>query len=64
MDFVEKGMSSYPTTISTDLYPHLNHRFTPSTEISRPLWFDAHLQQRLEFPSSPTAELSLNKASA
>jgi len=64
MDFVEKGMSLISHNNKRTVYaPHLNHRFTPSTEISRPLWFDAHLQQRLEFPSSPTAELSLNKAS-
>ena len=60
MDFVEKGMALVPHSSAGQTYaPHLNHRFTPETEIARPLWLDAHLQDRLEFPDSPQAELVL-----
>lgn len=62
MDFVEKGMKQVPHENKRTTYaPHLNHRFTPETEIARPLWFDAHLQKRLEFPQSPDAELILSR---
>ena len=40
---------------------HLNHRFTPNTEVSRPLWFDSQLQQRFQFPRSPNGVLSLDE---
>ena len=64
MDFVEKGMALVPHDQKRTVYsPHLNHRFTPGTEISRPLWFDAHLQGRLTFPESPAAELVLKAGS-
>ncbi len=60
MDFVEKGMALVPHKNKRITYaPHLNHRFTPETEIARPLWLDAHLQNRLKFPDSPQAELVL-----
>jgi hypothetical protein len=64
MDFVEKGMSLVSHDKHRTVYaPHLNHRFTPESEIARPLWFDAHFQQRLKFPKSPTAELILDTPS-
>lgn len=62
MDFVEKGMRLVPHANKRTTYaPHLNHRFTPEAEIARPLWFDSQLQQRFDFPKSPTAELRLNR---
>jgi len=62
MDFVEQGMGLVPHENKRTTYaPHLNHRFTPETEIARPLWFDAQLQQRFQFPKSPEAELILNQ---
>ena len=61
MDFVERGMQLVPHQNKRITYaPHLNHRFTPETEISRPLWFDSHLLNRLSFPASPKAELNLD----
>jgi dienelactone hydrolase len=60
MDFVERGMKLVPHPNKRITHSvHLNHRFTPEAEIARPLWFDAHLQQRLQFPQSPEAELVL-----
>lgn len=62
MDFVEKGMELVPHENQRTTYaPHLNHRFTPETEVARPLWFDSQLQKRFEFPQTPTAELILNR---
>ena len=62
MDFVEKGMKLIPHDKTRTTYaPHLNHRFTPETEIARPLWFDAHLKKRLQFPHTPLAELVLKR---
>ncbi|MGC6448061.1 MAG: alpha/beta hydrolase family protein [Rubripirellula sp.] len=62
MDFVEKGMDLIPHENKRTTYAqHLNHRFTPSTEVSRPLWFDSQLQQRFQFPRSPNGVLSLDE---
>jgi dienelactone hydrolase len=62
MDFVEQGMALVPHENKRTTYaPHLNHRFTPETEIARPLWFDTQLQKRFQFPQSPAAELILNR---
>ncbi|MCA9174947.1 MAG: dienelactone hydrolase family protein [Planctomycetales bacterium] len=62
MDFVEKGMALVPHENQRTTYaPHLNHRFTPEAEIARPLWFDSQLQNRFEFPKSPSAELALER---
>lgn len=62
MDFVEQGMALVAHENKRTTYaPHLNHRFTPETEIARPLWFDSQLQKRFQFPQSPTAELILNR---
>lgn len=64
MDFVERGLQLVPHENKRTVYaPHLNHRFTTETEIARPLWFDAHLQKRLDFPTTPQAELVLNRDS-
>ena len=64
MDFVEKGMKLIPHANQRTTYaPHLNHRFTPEADVARPLWFDAHLQNRLAFPASPKAELILQRDS-
>lgn len=63
MDFVERGMRLVPHHQKRMVFaPHLNHRFTPETEVSRPLWFDSHLQKRFSFPQSPEAELILNRS--
>ncbi len=57
MDHVERGMRLVPHAEKRIVYaPHLNHRFTPRTDVARPLWFDAHLQGRLAFPQSPRGE--------
>lgn len=62
MDFVEKGMALVPHDSRRTTYaPHLNHRFTPETEIARPLWFDSQLQNRFDFPESAAAELILQR---
>lgn len=62
MDFVEKGMKLVPHENKRTTYaPHLNHRFTPEAEISRPLWFDTQLRRRFQFPQSPAGELILNR---
>lgn len=39
--------------------PHLNHRFTPEFERTRPLWFDQHLKGAFQFPVTPTSTLVL-----
>lgn len=62
MDFVEKGMALVAHGNKRTTYaPHLNHRFTPQTEIARPLWFDAHLQKKFQFPESPKGKLVLDR---
>ena len=64
MDFVELGMRLVPHEDKRTTYaPHLNHRFTPETDVARPLWFDSQLQKRLQFPQSPATELILNRNS-
>jgi len=61
MDFVERGMALVPHEAKRTVYaPHLNHRFTPETDVARALWFDAYLQGRLAFPKTPRAELILD----
>ena len=62
MDFVEQGMNLVKHKNKCTTYaPHLNHRFTPETEISRPLWFDSHLQKRFKFPDPPVGVLILDR---
>ncbi len=62
MDHVIRGMALVPHQEKRLVFaPHLNHRFTPETEIARPLWFDAHLQKRLVFPDPPRSELVLRR---
>ena len=64
MECVERGMQVVPHEHRRIVYaPHLNHRFTPKTDVARPLWFDAHLQRRLTFPTAPAAELTLKRES-
>ncbi len=64
MDFVERGMALVPHDRKRIVYAvHLNHRFTPETDVSRPLWFDCHLQGRLTFPQPPQASLVLERDS-
>jgi hypothetical protein len=40
--------------------PHLNHRFTPESEVTRPLWLDQHLKGTLRFPTTPQSKLVLD----
>ena len=56
LDFVVRGLAGMKADRRLTVAPHLNHRFTPETEIARALWFDSHLQKRLAFPSSPVLE--------
>ncbi len=39
---------------------HLNHRFTPSEAITRPLWLDQHLKGTFVFPETPKSRLDLD----
>ena len=62
MEFVGEGLSEIPHAEKRVVFAvHLNHRFTPETDVSRKLWFDAHLQQRLSFPRSPAVALELKQ---
>ncbi|NBV46351.1 MAG: hypothetical protein EBR86_12125 [Planctomycetia bacterium] len=38
--------------------PHMNHRFTPEFAVTRPLWFDQHLEGNFTFPQTPQTHLS------
>ena len=62
LDFVERGMALVPHDQKRTVYAvHLNHRFTPEADVSRQLWFDAHLNSRLELPQTPETELLLQQ---
>ncbi|MCA9080045.1 MAG: acetylxylan esterase [Planctomycetaceae bacterium] len=39
--------------------PHLNHRFTPEFEVTRPLWIDQYLKGTFMFPKTPQSTLTL-----
>lgn len=39
--------------------PHMNHRFTPEFEVTRPLWLDQHLKGTFRFPATPDSMLAL-----
>ena len=39
--------------------PHMNHRFTPEFDVTRPLWFDQHLKGTFRFPTTPDSTLTL-----
>ena len=39
--------------------PHMNHRFTPEFEVTRPLWLDQHLKGTFHFPTTPDSKLAL-----
>lgn len=41
--------------------PHLNHRFTASTAVCRPLWLDSYLKESSSFPKTPESNLILKK---
>ena len=43
--------------------PHLNHRFTASTAVCRPLWLDCHLKESFFFPRTPKSNLIVNTKS-
>ncbi len=60
MESVERGMELVPHQNKRTTYAiHLNHRFTPEADVSRKLWFDAHLKHQLDFPKTPKLELKL-----
>ena len=40
--------------------PHMNHRFTPGFEVTRPLWLDQHLKGTFRFPATPDSRLTLS----
>lgn len=62
MDLVVRGIAFVPHEQKQMVFaPHLNHRFTPETEVTRPLWFDAHLQGRLVLPRAPRSLLILKR---
>jgi dienelactone hydrolase len=42
--------------------PHLNHRFTDSSDICRYFWFDQHLKATFTFPEKPVSSISLSQA--
>ena len=41
--------------------PHLNHRFTDTAAICRPLWFEQYLKGHIVFPETPPAKLVLKQ---
>lgn len=42
--------------------PHFNHRFTPETAVTRPLWIDQHLKGTFQFPATPKTSVALSTA--
>jgi pimeloyl-ACP methyl ester carboxylesterase len=40
--------------------PHLNHRFSPSAAVCRPLWLDSHLMKLASISPTPQSSLILN----
>ena len=62
MDFVVRGMAGVPTARKRLVFaPHLNHRFTPETQVARRLWMDAHLRGGPPLPAPPQVELRLDR---
>jgi dienelactone hydrolase len=62
MEFVVRGMAGVPHARKRLVFaPHLNHRFTPESQVARRLWLDAHLRGGPEPPASPQVELLLNR---
>jgi dienelactone hydrolase len=62
LDSVECGMKLVPQDDKRIVYAmHFNHRFSPQADLSRRLWFDAHLRKRLTIPKSPQFSLQLKK---
>ena len=63
MEHVEKGMRQVPHENKRTAYAiHMNHRFDRESEVSRKLWFDAHLQNKLSFPQTPQIRLQLDSS--
>ncbi len=63
MECVEQGMRQVPHDNKRTTYAvHLNHRFTPAADVSRKLWFDAHLKNRLAIPKTPQLKLNLSNS--
>ena len=63
MEHVEKGMRQVPHANKRTTYAvHLNHRFDRESDVSRKLWFDAHLQNKFSFPETPQIKLQLDSA--
>ena len=62
MECVEQGMRLVPHSNKRTTYSvHLNHRFDRESDVTRKLWLDSHLQNKLSFPKSPILELHLNQ---
>ena len=40
--------------------PHMNHRFTPEFDVTRPLWLDQHLKGTFRLPCYPGVETGLS----
>jgi dienelactone hydrolase len=40
--------------------PHLNHRLSPETAVTMPLWFDQHLKGGPALPETPASELTFS----
>ena len=64
-EFVVRGMSLLPlqTERMLALAPHLNHRFTTSTDNARFYWMEAHLKGSLKFPKQSKSTLNLKTTS-
>jgi len=61
MDHVHKTYSLIPHEDKRFAFaPHLNHRFTPSAAVCRPLWLDCHLKKSFSFPQTPKSNLIVN----
>lgn len=61
-EFVVKGMSCLParTERMLALAPHLNHRFTTSTDGARFMWMEDHLKGNFTFPKQSPSVLKLD----
>lgn len=62
MDFVVRGMARVPLARKQMVFaPHLNHRFTPETQVARRVWLDAQLRGAAEPALPPRLELLLDR---
>lgn len=63
MDDVYRTNALMPNrTLRYSWTPHLNHRLSPETAVTMPLWFDQHLKGGPSLPNTPTSALSLDTA--